>query len=394
MIDKACSDPTNSPASEARREVPGPETADTFTSTTCTSGSRTGSSGSGSLTCGSGAEFMPTEFIAGMPKAELHVHLEGTIEATDMFRYAQRNGLTLPWTSEDELRAAYTYESLDDFLTLFWQGCRVLTTREDFYDLTMTYLQRAFAQGVIYAEMSYAPMNFLPRGISVDHQIGGITDAIDDARADLGIDGALLVIVQRHRSEAEGFELLDLVRPHRDSIVGISLGGPETNNPPSKFARVFAAARHDGYKLTVHAGEEAPATYIAEALDECQAERIDHGYTAFQDPRLVSRLADEGIPLTMCPLSNRRLQVSDDLRSYPLVDYVNAGVSVSVNSDDPSYFGGYVNENFEALVEHLGIGQSELTTLARNSFTGSFGSASQIDAGLAAIDEYERIWNH
>ena len=184
---------------------------------------------------------MPTEFITAMPKAELHVHLEGTIEPADMFRYARRNGITLPWKSEEDLRAAYSYTSLGDFLTLFYEGCQVLTTRDDFYDLTMTYLQRTSAQRVVRAEMFFSPHNFLSRGISIDEQIGGITAAIADAHVDLGIDGALLIGVQRQRSEAEGFELLDLVRPHRESLLGISLGGAEVGNPPSKFARLYSA---------------------------------------------------------------------------------------------------------------------------------------------------------
>lgn len=378
------------PASRTGHGIPGERTDHALAAASHTP---TGSTVSNSSTLRSEADLVPAEYITAMPKAELHVHLEGTIEAADMFEYAQRNEVTLPWSTEDELRAAYTYKNLDDFLALFWQGCRVLTTREDFYDLTMSYLQRAHAQGIVYAEMSYAPQNFLSRGITVDHQIGGITDAIAHARTDLSIEAELLVVVQRHRSEAEGLELLDLIRARRDSVLGISLGGPETNNPPAKFARVYAAARNEGYRLTAHAGEEAPSTYIAEALDECKVERIDHGYTAFQDPDLVTRLVDEGIPLTMCPLSNRRLNVSDDLSTYPLADYLETGVSVSVNSDDPSYFGGYVNENFAALVTHLGIGEAELTTLARNSFTGSFGTSSQIAAGLAAVDEFEQVWN-
>ncbi len=395
MIDYALADQAKLPAPWTRRQVlaAGLATAGTFALAACTPNPTRGATGAGTPLPSSEAELMPIDFIAALPKAELHVHLEGTIEPADMFRYAERNGLALPWASEEDLRAAYSYTGLDDFLALLWEGCRVLTTREDFYDLTMTYLQRVSAQGVVRAEMSYAPHNFLPRGISIDDQIGGITDAITDARTDLGIDGALLVGVQRHRTEAEGFELLDLIRPHRESLLGISLGGPEVDNPPSKFARLYAAARNEGYRLTAHAGEEAPPSYITQALDECHVDRIDHGYTAFEDPGLVARLADEGVPVTMCPLSNLRLQVTDDLSTYPLTDYLNAGVNVSVNSDDPPYFGGYVNENFEALAEHLDLGRPELTTLARNSFTGSFGSTTQIDAGLAAVDEYERTWS-
>jgi adenosine deaminase len=336
---------------------------------------------------------MMRDFLMSLPKAELHVHLEGTIEAEDMFKYAARNRISLPWESVEALRAAYSYESLSDFLQLYWKGCEVLCTREDFFEMTLTYLQRAAAQTVRRAEMFFSPQNFLPRGISMSEMIGGLTDAIAEAQARLGIVGAIIVIVQRQRSEAEAFELLEALRPYRDSILGIGLGGPEIGHPPSKFARLFAAARNEGYRLTAHAGEEAPPSYIREALDLCHVERIDHGYTAYQDPELVSRLADEGIGLTMCPLSNLRLKVVDDLSTYPIESYMKAGVIVSVNSDDPPCFGGYINENFEALAEHLNLGIAELTTIARNSFASSFASPEEVAAGIEEVTRYEKSRN-
>ncbi len=331
---------------------------------------------------------MTRDYLKSMPKSELHVHLEGTIDPEDMFRYSARNGVSLPWESVEALRSAYSYNSLNEFLSLYWKGCEVLCTRTDFYEMTLTYLQRAAAQTVRRAEMFFSPQNFLPRGIPMADMMAGLTEAISDAEAGLGIVGAIIIIVQRQRSEAEAFDLLETLRPHRDSILGIGLGGPEIDHPPSKFARLFAAARDEGYRLTAHAGEEAPPSYIREALDSCYVERIDHGYTAYKDPELVSRLADEGIALTMCPLSNLRLKVADRLSAYPIEQYMKAGVVVSVNSDDPPFFGGYINENFEALAENLNLGSAALATLARNSFASSFASPQEIHAGIEEVTRY------
>jgi adenosine deaminase len=328
-------------------------------------------------------------FIDALPKAELHVHLEGTLEPDEMFRLAARNGITLPWESTDALRALYSFTGLEHFLPLYFEGCKVLCRREDFYDLTAAYLRRAASEGVRRAEMFFGPQTFLDREIHTADQLGGILDAIADARTDSGIDGALIVTAQRHRTETAALELLDALRPFRDSILGIGLGSAEAGNPPSKFARFFAAARDEGYRLTCHAGEEGPPSYIREALDLCGVERIDHGYTAAQDPDLVARLADDGIPLTMCPLSNLRLQVTADLSTYPIAEFMKAGVIVTVNSDDPPYFGGYVNDNYAALQQHLGLGPQELAALARNSFLGSFADQSEIDRALAAVAEHE-----
>lgn len=328
-------------------------------------------------------------FIDALPKAELHVHLEGTLEPEQMFRLAVRNGITLPWESTDALRTLYSFTGLEHFLPLYFEGCKVLCRREDFYDLTAAYLRRAASEGVRRAEMFFGPQTFLDRDIPTADQLGGILDAIADARTDSGIDGALIVTAQRHRTEAAALELLEVLRPFHDSILGVGLGSAEAGNPPSKFARFFAAARDEGYRLTCHAGEEGPPSYIREALDLCGVERIDHGYTAAQDPDLVARLADDGIPLTMCPLSNLRLRVTADLSTYPIADLMKAGVLVTVNSDDPPYFGGYVNENYAALEQHLGLDPQELAALARNSFVGSFADRSEIDRALAAVAEHE-----
>ncbi|MDT8915197.1 adenosine deaminase [Amycolatopsis sp. PS_44_ISF1] len=318
--------------------------------------------------------------MTALPKAELHVHLEGTLEPEDLARFARRNGLTLPWPTAGELRAAYSFTGLEDFLAVYFAGCRVLRTREDFHDLTAAYLRRAAGQGVRRAEMLFGPQVFLDHGVGLEAQLGGITDAIAEAREQSGIDGALLVSAHRHRREADALELLDLVRPWREHVLGVGLGGAERGNPPSKFARYFAAARAEGYRTTCHAGEEGPAAYIREALEVCRVERIDHGYTATDDPGLVARLADEQVTLTLCPLSNLRLHVTEDLAAYPLRALMDAGVPVTVNSDDPSYFGGYVNENYAAVTEALGLTGDEVEVLVRNSFTGSFAPPEEIRA--------------
>ncbi|GAY07966.1 adenosine deaminase [Pseudonocardia sp. N23] len=327
------------------------------------------------------------DFVAALPKTELHVHLEGTLEPEDLVRFAARNGVELPWRSPDEVRAAYSYTGLDEFLRLYYLGCTVLHTRADFHELTAAYLRRAAADGVRRAEMFVSPQSFLGR-VAVADVLGGVLDAIADARTDLGVDGAVLVIAQRHRTEAEALELLDAVAPWQDSLLGVGLGGAELGNPPSRFARFFADARRRGYRLTCHAGEEGPAGYVREALD-CGVERIDHGIAAADDPALVARLRDEGVPLTMCPLSNLRLRVVDDLAGYPIMALHDAGVVVSVNSDDPPYFGGYVADNHRALAEHLGLSTAQLAALARSGFRASFAPADEIAAGVAAVEDHE-----
>lgn len=323
--------------------------------------------------------------MISLPKAELHVHLEGTLEPENMARFARRNGLPLPWRTPDELRAAYSFTGLENFLSVYFAGCQVLRTREDFHDLTIAYLRRAAGQGVRRAEMLFGPQAFLDHGVPIDDQFGGITDAIAEAKAESSIEGALLVSAHRHRTEADALELLDLIRPWREHVLGVGLGGAERGNPPSKFAGYFSAARAQGYRTTCHAGEEGTVAYIREALDTCRVERIDHGYTCTDDPDLVARLADEQVTLTMCPLSNLRLRVTDDLTTYPLKKLLDADVPVTVNSDDPSYFGGYINENYAAVADALELTDADMKALARNSFTGSFAAAEEVSETLREL---------
>jgi adenosine deaminase len=327
-------------------------------------------------------------FLDGLPKAELHVHLEGTLEPAMMFGLAKRNAIALPWGSEAELRAAYAFTGLEHFLSVYFRGCSVLRQRQDFFELTLAYLDRAAHQGVVRAEMLFGPQAFLDAHVALDDQLDGIVEAIADARGAWGIDGALLISAHRHRGPIAALELFELVQPWASAILGFGLGGAERGNPPGQFATYFAAARTRGFRTTCHAGEEGPASYIREALEVCHVDRIDHGVAARDDAQLIQLLRDELVPLTMCPLSNLRLNVVDDLRQHPLAELLRAGVRVTVNSDDPAYFGGYVNANYAAVRDQLSLSQDELVALARNSFTASFAAGKDIARGLARIEEY------
>jgi adenosine deaminase len=327
-------------------------------------------------------------FADGLPKAELHVHLEGTLEPEDLFRFARRNELSLPWSSATKLREAYSFTGLEHFLELYFEGCQVLRQRQDFYDLTLAYLQKAAAQHVVRAEMYFGPQSFLAADVTIADQLDGIVEAIADARAEWGIDGAIIVSAHRHRSEADAVELVDLVQPWAESIAGFGLGGPERGNPPAGHQNYFSAARGRGFRTTAHAGEEGPAAYIREAIDVCHVDRIDHGNAATADAELIAQLADERIPLTMCPVSNLRLGGVKNLADHPLRALMDAGVIVTVNSDDPSYFEAYINDNFAAVQEHLDLRDSELATLARNSFAASFARQESIADGVARVNAY------
>ncbi|MGQ2929638.1 MAG: adenosine deaminase [Sphingopyxis sp.] len=327
-------------------------------------------------------------FIAGLPKAELHLHIEGSLEPELMFTLAQRNGIAIPFASVDEVRAAYAFSNLQDFLDIYYQGMGVLIAEKDFYDLTAAYLARAHADNVRHVEIFFDPQGHTERGVAFETVIAGITRALDDAHARHGITSKLILCFLRHLSEADAEATLDEALPWLGRIDGVGLDSSEVGHPPSKFARVFARARDLGLKIVAHAGEEGPPEYVHEALDILQVDRIDHGNRSLEDPALVNRLAAEGICLTVCPLSNLKLCVVDDLSAHPLRAMLDAGLVATVNSDDPSYFGGYVGANYQAVADALDLSKDDLVTLARNSFTGSFLEEADKAKHLAAIDAW------
>ncbi len=327
-----------------------------------------------------------------MPKAELHLHIEGTLEPEMMLALAIRNGVTLPYADVDAIRAAYRFNSLQDFLDLYYTGMSVLRTRDDFFDLAFAYLEKAASQNIIHTEIFFDPQAHTERGIGFDTVLSGLTDALDKARRDFGITSRLIMCFLRHLPEEQAFDTLTHACRCKDHIFAVGLDSSEAGHPPSKFDRVFAEARQHGFVPVAHAGEEGPPSYVHEAIDLLQVRRIDHGNRALEEPALVARIARERIPITVCPLSNRSLQVCPDLTSHPLRQMMAAGLLVTVNSDDPSYFGGYVNENFLAVQQALALTQAEIATLARNSFLASFLPEQQKTAALAAFDTFSATW--
>jgi len=327
-------------------------------------------------------------FIARLPKAELHLHIEGSLEPELMFELARRNAIAIPFASVEEVRAAYAFSNLQDFLDIYYQGMGVLITEQDFHDLTAAYLARAHADHVRHVEIFFDPQGHTARGVAFETVIAGITRALDTAKAQYGITSKLILCFLRHLDEADAEATLDEAMPFLDRIDGVGLDSSEIGHPPSKFTRVFARARGLGLKIVAHAGEEGPPAYVHQALDLLKVDRIDHGNRSLEDPALVARLAEAGICLTVCPLSNLKLCVVDDIAAHPLRTMLGAGLVATVNSDDPSYFGGYVNANYQAVADALDLSRAELVTLARNSFTGSFLGDAEKAKHLAAIDAY------
>lgn len=302
-----------------------------------------------------------------LPKAELHLHLEGSLEPELLFSLAERNKIALPWDNVDALRSAYAFGNLQEFLDLYYRGADVLRTEQDFYDLTWAYLQKCEEQNVVHTEPFYDPQTHTDRGIPFEVALRGISDALADGRELLGISSGLILSFLRHLPEDEAFKTLEQAMPYRDAFFAVGLDSSELGHPPSKFERVFAKARAEGFLAVAHAGEEGPPEYIWEALDLLKVSRIDHGVRAAEDPRLIARLIDEQIPLTVCPLSNTKLRVFDDMSQHNILQLLEQGVKVTVNSDDPAYFGGYVTENFMALHESLGMTEEQARRLAQNS---------------------------
>jgi adenosine deaminase len=324
------------------------------------------------------------QFIAGLPKAELHLHLEGSLEPELMFALATRNKVGIPFRSVEEVRAAYSFANLQDFLDIYYQGANVLRTERDFFDLTDAYLTRAIADGARHVEVFFDPQTHTARGIPLGAVVEGISGALTAAP----ISSKLILCFLRHLDEGDALATLRAAEPWLDRIAGVGLDSSELGHPPAKFARVFAAARERGLKLVAHAGEEGPPEYVVEALDILRVDRLDHGNRSLEDAALTARLAREGMTLTVCPLSNLKLCVVKDMKQHPLRVMLEKGLRATVNSDDPAYFGGYLNDNYVAAARALDLTRAELVTLAKNSFTGSFLDADAIARHVAAIDAY------
>ncbi|WP_422622300.1 adenosine deaminase [Rhodoferax ferrireducens] len=312
------------------------------------------------------------ELLRTIPKAELHIHIEGSLEPELMFALAQRNGVSIAYPDVASLRAAYVFDNLQSFLDIYHAGTLVLRTEQDFYDMTHAYLARAAADNVLHAEIFFDPQTHTAHGVSADVVINGLYRACVDARVEFDMNASLILCFLRHLSEQEAFECLEQALPHLDKLVGVGLASSEMGHPPEKFARVFARARELGLRLVAHAGEEGPPAYIWSALDVLKVERIDHGVQAVKDPLLMARLARDRIALTVCPLSNLKLRVFPTLAAHNLGRLLDAGIVATVNSDDPSYFGGYINQNFTQTFAALGLTAQHAYQLAHNSFEASF----------------------
>ncbi len=328
------------------------------------------------------------EFIRALPKAELHLHIEGSLEPEQMFELGRRNRIALPFKSVEEVRAAYAFSNLQDFLDIYYQGAGVLMTEQDFHDLAMAYFRRVAADGCRHVELFFDPQTHTDRGLPFSVAIEGLLSGMAEAKASLGITSKLILCFLRHLDEDAAFATLKAADPWLDRIVGVGLDSSEVGHPPSKFAGVYRAARERGLKLVAHAGEEGPPAYVYEALDILGVDRIDHGNRALEDPALVARLAKSGMTLTVCPLSNLKLCVVDDLKAHPMKRMLELGLHATVNSDDPAYFGGYLAENWLQTAQALNLSRADLITLAKNSFTGSFLTPAEIAAHLTEVEAY------
>ena len=326
--------------------------------------------------------------MKGLPKTELHVHIEGTLEPELAFRLAKKHGVVLPYGGVDELRAAYQFADLQSFLDIYYAGASVLRDADDFHALTAAYLQKAHEQGVVHVEIFFDPQTHLQRGIAFRTVLEGITRALRQAEEEFGLTHRLILCFLRHLSADDAMRTLEEALPYKKAITAVGLDSTEIGHPPSKFTAVFDRARREGLLAVAHSGEEGPPEYIYEALDLLKVKRIDHGVRCEEDPKLVERLVRERMPLTVCPLSNIKLKLFDSVASHNIRRLLERGLCVTVNSDDPAYFGGYLLENFMAIEQGLGLTQAELTTLARNSFEASFLEPAAKRHWLAAIDVY------
>lgn len=325
------------------------------------------------------------EYITRIPKAELHLHIEGTIEPELMFKMADRNMIKLAYNSVEELHAAYKFNNLQEFLNIYYTGTEVLQTERDFFDLTWAYLEKAHSQNVIHTEVMFDPQTHTERGISFDVVINGIYSALKDAEEKFGMTSKLIMSFLRHLPQEAALDIYENYFNHLDKIDILGLDSSEIGNPPSKFQEIYNRAAYDGLKLTAHAGEEGPAKYVWEALDILKVDRIDHGNRSLEDKKLVERIVDEQIPLTVCPLSNLKLKVIRDLSDHPLKTMLNKGIKATLNSDDPAYFGGYINENFIQTAAALNLSRNEIFKLVKNSFESSFADNERKDEMLKIL---------
>ena len=330
-----------------------------------------------------------TDYIKKIPKAELHLHIEGTFEPELMFEIAQRNKVEIPYQSVEEVKKAYQFSCLQDFLDIYYAGASVLLYEKDFYDLTMAYFKHCAEENVVHTEIMFDPQTHTKRGVSFETVINGIQKAREDAKEKYGISSLLIMSYLRHLSEEDAFETLEQSLPYKHLIKAVGLDSSEKGNPPSKFQKVFEASIKEGYVPVAHAGEEGPAEYIWEALDLLKIARIDHGNNCLTDEVLVKRLVDEKIALTVCPLSNLELKVVDDLKDHPLKKMLNLGLKATVNSDDPAYFGGYMNANFLQTAEALDLTKEDVKTLVKNSFEYSLLSDDEKQKYLIQVENFE-----
>lgn len=328
-------------------------------------------------------------FIQNIPKAELHLHIEGTLEPELIFVIAKRNNLRLPYTSVEELKKKYLFHNLQEFLNIYYQGTVVLQKEQDFYDLTLAYLEKASSQGVKHAEIFFDPQSHTERGISFKSVIDGISNALAEGVSRFGISSKLILCFLRHLDEAAALKTLKEALPFKEKIIAVGLDSSEVGHPPSKFKNVFNQARKEGFLTVSHAGEEGPVSYIHEALDLLHVNRIDHGNHVLDDESLVEKMAKEKIPLTLCPLSNLKLKVVEDLHKHPLKKMMEKSLLVSLNSDDPAYFGGYIADNYRAITEALDLSQEEIVQLAKNSFQSSFLSSEEKKKMIGMVEAYK-----
>lgn len=328
------------------------------------------------------------QFISQLPKAELHLHIEGSFEPELMFALAQRNQIAIPYQTIEEVRQAYQFSCLQDFLNIYYAGASVLIHEQDFYELTMAYLTKCHEENILHTEIMFDPQTHTQRGISFETVIKGIRRAQEEAQQKWGISSLLIMSYLRHLSEEEAFETLQQSLPFKHWITAVGLDSSEKGNPPSKFYKVFEASAKEGYVLLAHAGEEGPAEYVWEAIDGLKIIRIDHGNNCLDDEKLVDEIVKRDMALTVCPLSNLELRVVTDLKDHPLKTMLNKGIKATVNSDDPAYFGGYLNQNFIAIQEALQLTKEEIIVLAKNSFQYSLLDENRKNELLNLVDEY------